>query len=211
MERIRVISAEPSLRQQRPSPTYNLFRREEKPDLYCAAPKTGRCRPSCAARTGHSWAGSVKQRLCPASRRSKPDQAFASTAFTCSWRNIPPWPEEPAHPPRSIAPREMSRPIWVAGAWVACQITTDLKSADAEEFHRLRLCCRLRGRGCDICRHGVISAGAPTPVMARRTSRRLRRPHIPTTAPTAPLGACPTVSRSPKPTMASGSGFADQG
>ena len=39
MERIRVISAEPSLRQQRPSPTYNLFRREEKPDLYCAVPE----------------------------------------------------------------------------------------------------------------------------------------------------------------------------
>src|SRR5215203_2759551 len=48
---------------------------------------------------------------------------------------------------------------------------------------------RTRGRGCDICRHGVISAGAPTPVMACGTSRRLRRPHIPTTAATAPFYA----------------------
>lgn len=38
MERIRVISAGPALRQQRPSPSYNLFRREDKPDLYCAVP-----------------------------------------------------------------------------------------------------------------------------------------------------------------------------
>src|SRR3954468_621466 len=39
MERIRVISAGPSLRQREPSPTCNLFRREEKPDLYCAVPE----------------------------------------------------------------------------------------------------------------------------------------------------------------------------
>src|SRR5215210_8613867 len=48
---------------------------------------------------------------------------------------------------------------------------------------------RTRGRGCAICRHGVISAGAPTPVMACGTSRTLRRPHIPTTAQTAPRAA----------------------
>src|SRR3954468_25085870 len=58
-----------------------------------------------------------------------------------------------------------------------------IKPVLAEKKRRLS---RLRGRGCDICRHGVISAGAPTPVMAWGTSRRLRRPHIPTTAPTAP-------------------------
>src|SRR4051794_16360706 len=58
-----------------------------------------------------------------------------------------------------------------------------IKPVLAEKKRRLS---RLRGRGCGICRHGVISAGAPTPVMAWGTSRRLRRPHIPTTAPTAP-------------------------
>src|SRR4051794_20046427 len=63
----------------------------------------------------------------------------------------------------------------------------------AEKKRRLS---RLRGRGCGICRHGVISAGAPTPVMAWGTSRRLRRPHIPTTAPTAPRpNNCPTKDR----------------
>src|SRR4051794_13248100 len=58
-----------------------------------------------------------------------------------------------------------------------------IKPVFAEKTLRLG---RTRGWGCDICRHGVISAGAPTPVMACGTSRRLRRPHIPTTAPTAP-------------------------
>src|SRR4029453_14874317 len=58
-----------------------------------------------------------------------------------------------------------------------------IKPVFAEKTLRLG---RTRGRGCDICRHGVISAGAPTPVMAWGTSRRLRRPHIPPTAPTAP-------------------------
>src|SRR4029434_681310 len=57
-----------------------------------------------------------------------------------------------------------------------------IKPVLAEKKRRLS---RLCGRGCGICRHGVISAGAPTPVMAWGTSRRLRRPHIPTTAPTA--------------------------
>src|SRR5215211_1264699 len=64
-----------------------------------------------------------------------------------------------------------------------------IKPILAEKKRRLG---RTRGRGCDICRHGVISAGAPTPVMAWGTSRRLRRPHIPTTAQTAPVvGPCP--------------------
>src|SRR3954451_23189632 len=64
-----------------------------------------------------------------------------------------------------------------------------IKPVLAEKKRRLS---RLRGRGCDICRHGVISPGAPTLVMAWGTSRRLRRPHIPTTAPTAPLTvSCP--------------------
>src|SRR4029453_4136072 len=58
-----------------------------------------------------------------------------------------------------------------------------IKPILAEEPLRLG---RTHGRGCDICCHGVISAGAPTPVMACGTSRRLRRPHIPTTPPTAP-------------------------
>src|SRR4051812_15442048 len=56
-----------------------------------------------------------------------------------------------------------------------------IKPVFAEKTLRLG---RTRSRGRDICRHGVISAGAPTPVMACGTSRRLRRPHIPTTAPT---------------------------
>src|SRR3954454_15269460 len=56
-----------------------------------------------------------------------------------------------------------------------------IKPVFAEKKLRLG---RTRSRGRDICRHGVISAGAPTPVMACGTSRRLRRPHIPTTAPT---------------------------
>src|SRR3954449_5565973 len=38
-----------------------------------------------------------------------------------------------------------------------------IKPVLAEKKRRLS---RLRGRGCGICRHGVISAGAPTPVMA---------------------------------------------
>jgi len=38
MERIHVTSARPSLARG-PSPTYNLFRREDKPDLYCAVPQ----------------------------------------------------------------------------------------------------------------------------------------------------------------------------
>jgi hypothetical protein len=38
MERIRVISARPSLARE-PSPTYTLFRRADKPDLYCAVPE----------------------------------------------------------------------------------------------------------------------------------------------------------------------------
>src|SRR3954468_6371378 len=59
-----------------------------------------------------------------------------------------------------------------------------IKPVFAEKTLRLG---RTRSRGRDICRHGVISAGAPTPVMACGTSRRLRRPHIPTTAPTAPF------------------------
>src|SRR3982750_3950140 len=58
-----------------------------------------------------------------------------------------------------------------------------IKPVFAEKTLRLG---RTRSRGRDICRHGVISAGAPTPVMVCGTSRRLRRPHIPTTAPTAP-------------------------
>src|SRR5215217_386485 len=58
-----------------------------------------------------------------------------------------------------------------------------IKPVRAEKTLRLD---RTRGRGCAICRHGVISAGAPTPVMACGTSRRLRRSHIPTTAATAP-------------------------
>src|SRR5205823_14697599 len=74
-----------------------------------------------------------------------------------------------------------------------------IKPVFAEKTLRLG---RTRDRGCDICRHGVISAGAPTPVMACGTSRRLRRPHIPTTAATAPsqprgaaLGAAERVAR----------------
>ena len=39
MDRIGMISARPSLRQREPSPTYNLFQREEKQDLYCAVPE----------------------------------------------------------------------------------------------------------------------------------------------------------------------------
>src|SRR3954454_147720 len=38
-----------------------------------------------------------------------------------------------------------------------------IKPVLAEKKRRLS---RLRGRGCGICRHGVISAGAPTPVMS---------------------------------------------
>src|SRR6185295_4556546 len=73
-----------------------------------------------------------------------------------------------------------------------------IKPVFAEKTLRLG---RIRGWGCDICRHGVISAGAPTPVMARRTSRRLRRPHIPTTAPTAPPGiALLTLDETLRPT-----------
>src|SRR5215211_7456130 len=61
-----------------------------------------------------------------------------------------------------------------------------IKPVFAEKTLRLG---RIRDRRCGLCGHGVISAGAPTPVMACGTSRRLRRPHIPTTAETAP----PTV------------------
>src|SRR5918993_4383754 len=58
-----------------------------------------------------------------------------------------------------------------------------IKPVFAEKTLRLG---RIPNRGCDSCRHGVISTGAPTPVMARETSRRLRRPHIPPTAAPAP-------------------------
>src|SRR5215217_6782537 len=39
MERIEVILVRSSLRRREPSPTYNLFQREDKPDLYCAVPE----------------------------------------------------------------------------------------------------------------------------------------------------------------------------
>jgi hypothetical protein len=39
MERIDVILARSSLRRREPSPSYNLFQREDKPDLYCAVPE----------------------------------------------------------------------------------------------------------------------------------------------------------------------------
>ena len=57
-----------------------------------------------------------------------------------------------------------------------------IKPVLAEKKRRLS---RLRGRGCGICRHGVISAGAPTPVMAARGTRPEITPPslIPTTAP----------------------------
>jgi len=60
MERIRVISVGPALRQQRPSPSYNLFRREDKPDLYCAVPEDQTV-PSFLR--GEHWAfvGRIKQ------------------------------------------------------------------------------------------------------------------------------------------------------
>src|SRR3954471_24552786 len=61
-----------------------------------------------------------------------------------------------------------------------------IEPARALENHRLR---PTRGRQCDISGHGVISAGAPTPVLACGTSRRLRHPRIPATFATAPLGA----------------------
>src|SRR3712207_638938 len=41
------------------------------------------------------------------------------------------------------------------------------------------------GLPCGMAGHGVISTGAPTPVWACWTSRRLRRPQIPTTSATA--------------------------
>jgi hypothetical protein len=41
---------------------------------------------------------------------------------------------------------------------------------------------RLRG----ICFHGVISIGAPTPILFVETTRRLRHLQIPTTSATAP-------------------------
>ena len=49
-----------------------------------------------------------------------------------------------------------------------------------------RLFIRLVRRRRAIRRHGAISPGAPTPVLAAETSRRLRHPPIPTTFPTAP-------------------------
>jgi hypothetical protein len=39
MDRIEVILVRSSLRRREPSPTYNLFQREDKPDLYCAVPE----------------------------------------------------------------------------------------------------------------------------------------------------------------------------
>src|SRR5919112_1428897 len=39
MERIDVIPARSPLRWREPKPSYNLFRREDKPDLYCAVPE----------------------------------------------------------------------------------------------------------------------------------------------------------------------------
>src|SRR3954449_9586955 len=79
-----------------------------------------------------------------------------------------------------------------------------IKPVFAEKTLRLG---RTRGRGCDLCGHGVISAGAPTPVMACGTSRRLRRPHIPTTAPTAPRPIGPStrawISRRTRPPIPS--------
>src|SRR3954466_11877571 len=50
---------------------------------------------------------------------------------------------------------------------------------------KLRLGRRL-GLECGICCHGMISAGAPTPVIVFLTNQRLPRPPIPTTAPTPP-------------------------
>src|SRR5947199_7557835 len=73
-----------------------------------------------------------------------------------------------------------------------------IKPVLAEKKRRLgRLC----GRGCGICHHGVISAGAPTPVMAWGTSRRLRRPHIPTTAQTAPARSFPPCVKRERSTV----------
>src|SRR6476619_3699386 len=65
----------------------------------------------------------------------------------------------------------------------AYRIFQRIEPALALKNHRLR---RTRGRQCDISRHSVISAGAPTPVLACKTSRRLRHPRIPTTFATAP-------------------------
>jgi hypothetical protein len=39
MQRMEAAQARLSLRQQEPSPIYNLFQREDKPDLYCAVPE----------------------------------------------------------------------------------------------------------------------------------------------------------------------------
>ena len=39
MQRVDVIAARSCLRQQEPLPSYDLFRREDKPDLYCAVPE----------------------------------------------------------------------------------------------------------------------------------------------------------------------------
>src|SRR3954466_939067 len=49
----------------------------------------------------------------------------------------------------------------------AYRIFQRIEPARALENHRLR---PTRGRQCDISRHGVISAGAPTPVLACGTS-----------------------------------------
>ncbi len=39
MKRIELVLARPASGHRQPSPTYTLFRREDKPDLYCAVPE----------------------------------------------------------------------------------------------------------------------------------------------------------------------------
>ncbi len=53
MERIDVISRRSSLGQREPLPLYNLFQRENKPDLYCAVPED---RAVPAFLRGNDWA-----------------------------------------------------------------------------------------------------------------------------------------------------------
>jgi hypothetical protein len=60
MERIGMISATPSLRRREPSPTYNLFRREEKPDLYCAVPED-RVVPTFLQRENWTFVGKITE------------------------------------------------------------------------------------------------------------------------------------------------------
>jgi len=85
MEGIRVISARPSLARE-PPPTYTLFRREDKPGLYCAVPQD-RAVPTFL-RAGH-WAfvGRITKAVAlPGFQEEQAHQAFASTASICSWR-----------------------------------------------------------------------------------------------------------------------------